>query len=67
LTCLEIGQVSGALKLVNIVLRWSNYQKVFAERKRRVRGLWKHSGWFYAQASVTDGLNGKKSTQGVRL
>ena len=45
----------------------SSYQKVFDERKRRVRGLWKRNGWFYAQMSITDGLNGKKSTQRVRL
>jgi hypothetical protein len=28
------------------------YQKVLDDRKRRVRGLWKRNGWFYARLSI---------------
>ena len=48
-------------------MRNSSYQKVFDERKRRVRGLWKRNGCFYARLAVSDGNTGKKSTQRVRL
>ena len=30
------------------------YQKIFANRKRRVRGLWKRNGWFYPPGPATD-------------
>jgi hypothetical protein len=49
----------------NISNRRSNsYQKVFDSRKRRVRGLWRRSGRFYANLIVSDDL-GRKSSQWV--
>jgi hypothetical protein len=36
-------------KCVQNVMRKSTYQKVCDDRKRRVRGLWKRGGWFYAR------------------
>jgi len=48
-------------------MRTSNYQKVFDERKRRVRGLWKRNSVFYARLAIIDPNSGKKSTQRVRL
>ncbi len=43
------------------------YQKVFDDRKRRIRGLWKRNGVFYARLNATDSLTGHKSTKRVRL
>ena len=43
------------------------YQKVFVDRKRRVRGLWKRNGCFYARLNLVDGTTGHKSTHRVRL
>jgi integrase len=48
-------------------MREANYQKVFDDRKRRIRGLWKRNGWFYARLTVLDGNTGHKSTKRVRL
>ncbi len=48
-------------------MRSSSYQKVFDERKRRLRGLWKRNGCFYAQMTVIDGHTGRKTTKRVRL
>ncbi len=45
----------------------AKYQKVFDDRKRRVRGLWKRDGWFYARLNIVDGATGHKSTRRVRL
>jgi integrase len=45
----------------------TNYQKVFDDRKRRVRGLWKRNGWFYARLAAADELTGRKSVKRVRL
>jgi hypothetical protein len=39
-----------------------SYQKVFDQRKRRVRGLWKRNGWFYPQLSVVDHQTGHRSS-----
>ncbi len=43
------------------------YLKVFDERKRRVRGLWRRAGWFYARLACVDELTGRKITRRVRL
>jgi integrase len=43
------------------------YQKVFDDRKRRIRGLWKRNGVFYARLNAVDFLTGRKSTRRVRL
>ena len=48
-------------------MRRATYQKVFDERKRRVRGLWKRNGWFYAQLRIVDSVSDHKSTRRVRL
>ena len=45
----------------------TSYQKVFDDRKRRVRGLWKRNGWFYARLVTVDAFTGHKSTKRVRL
>jgi len=45
----------------------AGYQKVFDERKRRVRGLWKRNGTFYARLTVLDAKTAHKSTKRVRL
>lgn len=52
---------------INVIMRSSSYQKVFDERKRRVRGLWKRNGWFYARLAAVDANTGHKSTKRVRL
>jgi len=43
------------------------YQKVLDDRKRRVRGLWKRNGWFYARLNIVDAATSQKSTRRVRL
>src|SRR5476649_1684359 len=43
------------------------YAKVFDERKRRMRGLWKRNGTFYAQLTLLDEGAGKKTVRRVRL
>jgi len=48
-------------------MRPTSYQKVFDERKRRVRGIWKRNGWFYARLNAVDEITGRKSTKRVRL
>lgn len=48
-------------------MRESTYQKVYDDRKRRVRSLWKRNGWFYARLAVVDEINGHKSAKRVRL
>jgi integrase len=45
----------------------TSYQKVFDDRKRRVRGLWKRNGWFYARLVTVEAFTGHKSTKRVRL
>jgi integrase len=45
----------------------TSYHKVFDDRKRRVRGLWKRNGWFYARLATVDSFTGQKSTKRVRL
>ena len=45
----------------------TNYQKVFDDRKRRIRGLWKRNDCFYARLNVVDSLTGRKSTKRVRM
>ena len=45
----------------------SQYSKVFDQRKRRVRGLWKRNGAFYAQLTVMDEGSGKKMVRRTRL
>jgi hypothetical protein len=54
-------------KPVGVARRRPIYQKVFDPRKRRIRGLRKRNGWFYAQMAVTDNLTGKKAARRVRL
>ena len=44
----------------------SIYQKVFASRKRRVRGLWQRNGRFFANLTVADDL-GRKTSKWVPL
>lgn len=48
-------------------MRQATYQKVFDERKRRVRGLWKRNDWFFVQMAFLDPQTGCKSTKRVRL
>ena len=50
-----------------IIMAQASYLKVFDERKRRVRGLWKRNGWFYARLATVDAFTGHKSTKRVRL
>jgi len=45
----------------------TTYQKVFDDRKRRVRGLWRRNDWFYARLVTVDAFTGRKSTKRVRL
>ena len=45
----------------------TNYQKVFDDRKRRIRGLWKRNDCFYARLNVVDSVTGRKSTKRVRM
>ena len=45
----------------------ANYQKVFDDRKRRIRGLWKRNGHFYARLVMVDEINGRQATKRVRL
>lgn len=40
---------------------------MFDERKRRIRGLWKRNGWFYARLTTVASHAGQKSTERVRL
>ena len=44
-----------------------SYQKVFDDRKRRIRGLWRRNDVFYARLTVLDETTGHKSTKRVRL
>jgi hypothetical protein len=48
-------------------MRKATYQKVFDERKRRIRGIWKRNGWFYARLKTADENTGRKSVRRVRL
>jgi integrase len=48
-------------------MRESSFDKVFDDRKRRVRGLWKRNGWFYARLTTVDAFTGQKSTKRIRL
>ena len=50
-----------------IIMQGSSFHKVFDDRKRRVRGLWKRNGWFYARLATVDAFTGHKSTKRVRL
>jgi len=43
------------------------YQKVFDDRKRRIRGLWKRNGVFYARLNAVDSFTWRNSTKRVRL
>jgi len=43
------------------------YQKVFDDRKRRIRGLWKRNDHFYARLTILDEATGHKSTKRIRL
>lgn len=43
------------------------YRKVFDQRKRRIRGLWKRNDCFYAQMTITDSGTGKKIVRRTRL
>lgn len=45
----------------------ANYSKVFDERKRRVRGLWRRNGCYYARLTTVDETTGQKSVKRVRL
>ena len=45
----------------------ATYQKVFDDRKRRIRGLWKRNDHFYARLVIVDEATGHKSTKRVRL
>lgn len=45
----------------------TSYQKVFDDRKRRVRGLWRRNDWFYARLVTVDAHTGRKSAKRVRL
>ena len=45
----------------------SSYQKVFDDRKRRIRGLWKRNEHFYARLVIVDENTGHKATKRVRL
>jgi len=45
----------------------ATYQKVFDDRKRRIRGLWKRNDHFYARLVIVDEATGHKSTRRVRL
>jgi len=45
----------------------SSYQKVFDDRKRRIRGLWKRNDFFYARLVILDETTGHKATKRVRL
>ena len=38
-----------------------SYQKVFDDRKRRIRGLWKHNDHFYAWLVIVDEAAGHKA------
>ena len=53
--------------LIHFVMRPATYLMVFDERKRRIRGLWKRNGWFYARLTSVDPMTGQKSTRRVRL
>jgi len=44
----------------------AKYAKVFDPRKRRIRGLWKRNGSFYAQLTITT-LDGRKTVRRTRL
>jgi len=48
-------------------MRVAKYQKVNDERKRRIRGLWRRNGWFYARLTIVDETTGLKSNRRVRL
>ena len=48
-------------------MRRATYLKVFDERKRRIRGLWKRNDWFYGRLTTVDSFTGHKSTKRVRL
>jgi len=45
----------------------ATYQKVFDDRKRRIRGLWKRNDHFYARLVIVDEATGQKATKRVRL
>jgi integrase len=45
----------------------ATYQKVFDDRKRRMRGLWKRNDHFYARLVIVDEATGHKVTKRVRL
>lgn len=55
------------LFLNHIVTARSIYQKVFDDRKRRVRGLWKRHDHFYARLVIVDDASGHRATKRVRL
>jgi hypothetical protein len=39
----------GQVKVSPVFTSQETYQKFLADRKCRIRGLWKHKGWFYAR------------------
>ena len=45
----------------------STYQKVFDDRKRRVRSLWKRNDHFYARLVIVNESTGHKATKRIRL
>ena len=50
-----------------VVMGRATYQKVFDDRKRRIRGLWKRNDHFYARLVIVDEATGHKATKRVRL
>jgi len=45
-----------------VVMGRSSYQKVFDDRKRRIRGLWKRNNHFYARLVIVDEATGHKAS-----
>ena len=53
--------------LNHVVMALSTYQKVFDDRKWRVRSLWKRNDYFYARLVIVDESTGLKATKCIRL
>lgn len=50
-----------------VVKAFARYQKVFDDRKRRIRSLWKRNDHFYSRLVFDDEIAGHKTTKRVRF
>jgi len=65
----ESSKATGANIKLSVVQKHgqAKYQKVFDNRKRRLRGLWSRNGTFYGQLTITNPETGAKTVRRVRL